>query len=143
MRLSQRISLIIAVLVFLTALQPFSTLRNIGRSWSKVLKEIRTTSLLGDVQRPRSGEAEALPKKVLVMIGLLRDHGVAAYRYTPESSEHDQQALLEERQRLTEGAYPALLDQHAPFLIQYASDPLPRGCAEKAARGGIVLAHCP
>lgn len=143
MTISRRTAAAIVVLALLASSSPDVKMRNLARTWRKVLNKIRTSSLLDYVQMPRAGEAEALPPKVIVMISLLRDNGVTAYRYVPERREHNEWTLMEEYQRLTEGACPARNDEHALFILQYASDPLPRGCAEKAVRGGIVLARCP
>jgi hypothetical protein len=92
-----------------------------------------------DWRKARGGEA-VLPKKVLVMIALLRENDVREFRYSA-AVVHDPDSSVE--QRLAEGAYPIRLSNVARHWLLSVNEPLGAGCVALDSREGIVLARCP
>lgn len=80
----------------------------------------RNLHWLEQLETPRAGEREVLPRSVLAMLYVLEKNGVNTYRYSDAIGKPGGGV----RQRLIEGAWPRRPDPDSPFVLSFASEQL-------------------
>ncbi len=92
---------------------------------------------LSQFDKPGSGRDEGLPREVNAMLSLLEEHDADSFRLSPGIA-----ANKKFHNRIIESAFPKLVIEASPFLLQFTSEPSPAKCQNLSSQNGVTLARC-